>query len=237
MEDSHLIIFKKISNFVSDLANVYQEKQKSLALYNRLLEKTTLSHDAVIKKHVECFSNFCSVNRDSIMEQDLSKMTEAMIRYSDKVFIDVKNLISISDKDTKDAIWNHLLIILNAVDPACNAKNILKERIKKGPDSQEEKFIENLITKVESTLDPTKLENPMDAISSIMSSGLITDIIGGVQKGINDGSLDIGKLMGTMNGLINKSGMESPLPMDINMISSMMSSMMGNMNLNPDGPK
>lgn len=237
MEDNYLIAFKKIANFVKDLNSVFEDKQKSLALYNRLIEKTTISHENAVKKHVDCFTDFCQKNREAIISQDNNKIVEPIIKYSDKVFIDIKNLIAISDKETIDAIWNHLLIISNVVDPSGGALLILKERLSKSstPENKEEEFITNLISKVESVVDPEKIENPMEAITSIMSSGLITDIIGGVQKGINEGSLDIGKLMGTMTGLLNKNGIDPKggsaggLPIDINMITNMVGSMMGGM--------
>lgn len=260
MEESQLITFNKIANFVKDLNGVFGDKQKSLALYNRLIEKTTIAHESAVKKHIECFTEFCSKNSDAIITQDITKITEPNVQYSEKVYIDVKNLIAIGDKETIDAIWNHLLIIYNSVDPTSGAISILKSRISKPTvnesDTSEDQFINNLISKVESAIDPNKIENPMDAITSIMSSGILTDIVGGVQKGISDGSLDIGKLMGSMTGILAKNGGDpnmlnglaglaagggvggsvgsgggiGGLPIDLNMITSMMGSMMGGLN-------
>jgi len=255
MEESQLITFNKIANFVKDLNGVFGDKQKPLALYNRLIEKTTIAHESAVKKHVECFTEFCVKNCDAIITQDITKITEPNVQYSEKVYIDIKNLIAIGDKETIDAIWNHLLIIYNSVDPTSGAISILKSRISKPTstgDTSEDQFINNLISKVEGAIDPNKIENPMDAITSIMSSGILTDIVGGVQKGISDGSLDIGKLMGSMTGILAKNGGDpnmlnglsglmgggsggsegslGGLPIDLNMITSMMGTMMGGLN-------
>jgi hypothetical protein len=268
MEESQLITFNKIANFVKDLNGVFGDKQKSLALYNRLIEKTTIAHESAVKKHIECFTIFCNRNRDAIISQDITKIIEPDVKYSDKVYIDIKNLIAIGDKDTIDAIWNHLLIICNSIDPASGAISILKSRMSKTTDdSTEDQFITNLISKVESAIDPNKIENPMDAITTIMSSGILTDIVGGVQKGISDGSLDIGKLMGSMTGILAKNGGDPSmlnglsglagglgglgglggaaaggngvggLPIDLSMITSMMGSMMGGLNTQQDDDK
>ena len=43
----------------------------------------------------------------------------------------------------------------------------------------------------------------MEAISSIMSSGVLNDLIGGMNSGISDGSLDLGKLMGAVQSIVS----------------------------------
>jgi len=115
------------------------------------------------------------------------------------------------DKDTTEIIWKHILTISAILDPSNNAKKILKENIErnksKGADSKEEEFISSLIDKVEKSIDPSQVsDNPMQAISQMMSSGIITDLIGNMQSGLSNGDLDLSKLMGTVQGMMSKMG-------------------------------
>ena len=49
--DNSLICFKAISNFTTELGELYSKQQRSLKLYSRLINKTTITHDNSIKKH------------------------------------------------------------------------------------------------------------------------------------------------------------------------------------------
>ena len=64
--DTSLITFKTISNFTNDLGNVFSEKHRPLKLYVHLINKTTLSHETPIQKHIDAFRQFCLENRESI---------------------------------------------------------------------------------------------------------------------------------------------------------------------------
>lgn len=237
---NNLVAFKAISNFVRDLSQVFAEKNHNLALYNRLLEKTTISHEKPIAKHVESFAQFCTSNREAILEKDLSKISQNKVSYSDKVFIDIVQIFNDSDVETKEAIWNHLLAISAIVDPASNAKKILRESMERqvalsagssSSGANEENFLSGLIEKVEKSIDPEAMQNPMQAVTSILSSGVFTEMVGSMQKGINDGSLDIGKLMGSMQGLMGGlsgggAGGSGGMPFDLSMITGMLGGMM-----------
>lgn len=210
MEDiNNLVAFKSISNFIKDLFEVFGEKNRPVALYNRMIEKTTIAHDKVIAKHVECFASFCTSNREAIAEKAVDKLSKPYISYSKNVSLDMGGIIRTSDPDTQEAIWNHLLAISAIVDPASNAKQILRQSIAKRADGSvggEEEFLTSMIDKVEKTIDPSAMQNPMHAIGSLLTSGVFTDMIGSMQKGINDGSLDLGRLMGTMQTVMGGMG-------------------------------
>ena len=145
------------------------------------------------------------------------------------------SILEDSDTETKEAIWNHLLTISASVDPAGNAKQILKASLEKKGSAQEggeEAFLANLIDKVEKTVDPQTMTNPMQAIGSMLSSGVFNDMIGSMQKGLNDGSLDLGRLMGTMQGLMSGmggasgSGAAPALPFDLSAVTGLLGNMM-----------
>ena len=56
--DNSLICFKAISNFTTELGELYSKQQRSLKLYSRLINKTTITHDNSIKKHIDAFRKF-----------------------------------------------------------------------------------------------------------------------------------------------------------------------------------
>ena len=198
--DISLIKFKAISNFTECLSEVFGKDQRPLRLYSHLLKKTKLSHVKPIEKHITAFTEFCIKNRRGILNKNHQELEVTVIKYSERVFIDMKPIFAKADTETREIIWTHLLTISATVDPAGKAKQILEENAKKG--DNEASFLNNIIGKVEEQVDPTTAKNPMAAVSSIMNSGIFTELLGGMGSGIQNGSLDLGKLMGTVQNMV-----------------------------------
>lgn len=207
--DYNLLAFKAISDFTKELGEIFTAKNKnhSLKLYEHLLNKTTLTHEKAIAKHIDAFRDFCISNREAIFNKDYSLFVKNRVEYSSKVYIDFLNIFKESDDETSIVIWKHLLTISALLDPAGKAKKILQE----SKDTKEVNFLTEIINKVESNIKPNS--NPLEAVSSIMSSGIFNDLITGMNSGIQNGDLDLGKLMGTvqtmctsLNGDLNTSG-------------------------------
>ena len=87
--DTSLVCFKAISNFTFELVELFSKQQRSLKLYGRLINKTTIVHDKSIKKHIDAFRSFCITNRDAIMNKSVDKLNMNKISYSQRVFIDM----------------------------------------------------------------------------------------------------------------------------------------------------
>lgn len=225
--DSNLICFKAISNFVNELEEIFAKKHRPLKLYARLVNKTTFSHEKAMNKHIQAFNKFCVSNRQSII--DNSKDLElTLISYSNRVFINMEEIFKLTDKDTEKMIWQHLLYISALVDPAGKAKEILKQNMKTGKTGNSEaNFLTDIIDKVEKNVDPNA--NPMEAVSSIMQSGIFTDLIGSMNNGISNGSLDMGKLMGAVQGMVGQLGEKTSGDPDAENAMNMINTMMGNM--------
>lgn len=228
-EDNSLLAFKSVSNFVADLCSVYGKKHKPLKLYNRLISKTMIAHDQAIKKHLGKFREFCIENREAISAQDYTLINKGKISYSDTVYIDLKYIFSLADKDkdTLPEIWQHVLTISALLDPAGKAREILKKNMESGQATvSETNFLTDIIAKVEKSVDPNA--NPMEAISTIMQSGILTDIISGMQGGISNGQLDIGKLLGAVQGMVSTMGEQATDP-DSKQAMTMVTSLMGSL--------
>jgi hypothetical protein len=223
----NLITFKAISSFVTELSEIFSEKNHSLKLYARLLNKTTLSHETAIKKHIESFRIFCFDNRDALENKKAELFKNPSVEYSSKVFIDFSNIFKEADSETKNIIWKHLLTIAALVDPAGKAREILKN----SKETKEANFLSDILEKVETNVTPNS--NPLEAVSSIMSSGIFTELISNMNNGIQDGSLDLGKLMGTVQQMctsLNVDGGDGSMEETLNstpmsMLNSMMTSM------------
>jgi len=192
--------FECINKFVGDLTDVFGTKQHSLLLYNHLLVKTNVKHIDSIKKHVSSFTTFVTKNRQAIMTKDSTKFSDPIISYSKKVNIKMDEIFKMADTETTNIIWQHLLVITNSVDPSEEAMEILKKSLEEK--SNEGAFLSNLVEKIEKNTDPNS-SDPMSAIMGLMSSGVFTDLISGMNSGMQDGSLNIGKLFGTVQGMMS----------------------------------
>jgi hypothetical protein len=239
--NTSLICFKAISNFTTELGETFSRQHRPLKLYKRLINQTTLTHEQAIQNHIDAFRKFCVENRDAIAKKDHNSVLNPKISYSQRVYIDMSEIFKLADKETTPIIWQHLLCISAIVDPAGKAKEILKENLEAGKTGgTETNFLTDIIDKVESHVDPNA--NPMEAVSSIMQSGIFTDLIGGMNQGLSDGSLDIGKLMGAVQGMVGKldqgngAGSDPQTANAMNMISSMMGNMGNNQGDGGDVP-
>lgn len=187
--------FKTIATFVKDLSEIFASSYHELALYDRLLQKTTLSHEIGVRKNINAFKTFCVNNRKCIISRN-HKEVEGNIVYSDKVFINIKDILTNADADTRKVIWLHIIKICAFVDPSTKAREILKENA-----SNESSFIDEIMTKVEQNVDLNSTTNPLEAVTNIMNSGVFNDLMTGMNNKLQDGSIDLGKLMGTVETL------------------------------------
>lgn len=208
--DYNILTFKTINDFVNELTEIFGASNHALKLYQRLLDKTTINHEKSIEKHISSFKFFCVHNRDMILTKDISKLSfeHYKVEFSDKVYIDFGSIFKAADKDTKKVILDYLLTISALVDPTAKAKDILKKDEK----SKEANFLSSMIEKVEENVNVDS-SNPMEAVASIMNSGIFTELLSNMNNGLQDGTLDLGKLVGTVEKLcttmapnINKGG-------------------------------
>ena len=191
--------FHSISTFVKDLSEIFAAKHHSLALYCRLINKTTVQHTTAIEKHIQTFRNFCVKNRSAILEKDVSKIVEPRVSYSEKVFIDISSILISADIETNEIIWKHILTISAFLDPTAKAKEILKKNMTNS--AKEVNLINDIMNKVEENYDHSST-NPMEAVTSILKSGVFNDIMSNIGGNLQNGELDLGKLVGTMQQVV-----------------------------------
>lgn len=202
LNDSSVLMFKAISSFIHDLNEIYGKSQKSLCLYAALIEKTGLVHEEPIKKHIKCFHDFVVENDEGIINKDIEMFNTHIIRYSEKVFIDLKDIFKLAEKNVSDIqeIWKHLLTLSALMNPVSQAKKVLQTDQEKEQNT-EDNFLSGLIDKIGKHVDPSS-SNPMESMSSLMSSGVFNEIMTSMNDGINDGKLDMQSMVGGLQKMI-----------------------------------
>ena len=190
---------RELSNFFSS--------NLSLRLYNHLLSKTTHEHRSPMRKHIKLFKNFAIRNRAQILSSNTA-LVDPIVKYSDRVKIDFSVIfrdVEIEDSaaETQEILFEHLLVLSMIFDEKAGAAKVLRERKKKRPLPpmletlfEEHDFLKDMVDKVEKHVTPGA--NPMEAMTSMMTSGVLQDIVTGMQQKIDDGSLDIQKLMASV---------------------------------------
>jgi hypothetical protein len=198
-ESTDLVIFKAITTFVSELSNLYGDDNPPLFLYQKLVVKTKVVHVEPIRKHIIAFKTWLSINSDAIKTRDVSLLKDTPIKYSDKVYIDIKNLMLLSELDIQTSIWKHIHVIKSLLEGT-------KGREKGGKSCEnEQNFMKNVMKKIESSIDPNTMANldPNQAMGYIMNSGILTNLISDMNTGISSGQLDTGKLLSMTSGLLS----------------------------------
>jgi len=202
---NYVLCFKSIHSFVMAMYEEFGSKSKALRLYHKLIEKTTFSHEFAIKKHVRCFMDWCITNRESIYSKNFQTL-QGKISYSEKVHLNMKDLFRLADNDQKKVMWQHILTISALVDSTGRAKQILKQSL---DSSNETNFLTNIIEKVEKNIDVNN-ENPMEAIGSIMSSGVFTDLISSMNNQVSSGELDVSKMLSVVQNMVGTITKDQP---------------------------
>ena len=187
------ITFNAIVSFISELSSVFASNHP-LKLYNHLLSKTTMSHTHAVEKHIGMFFDFCVANRGCIATKNQVLVQPAIV-YSEKVYVDFPTIFKLSDADTNKVIWNHLLTISAIVDPKSSAKEILKKNrlavnaVNAG----------NAVNSVNGDRRPQA--DPGKMISAIMGSGIIGELLAGIDKVEGGGDGNLGGIMSLMKSM------------------------------------
>ena len=207
------VLFRAIKSFVNDMADVYSSDIHALALYDRLLQKTTLMHTEAVEKHIEAFRKFFDVNKSNIIENTCK--FDGIIEYSQKVFIDMNNVYKVAANDTEDvivSIYRHLLTISALLDPSGGAKeklisinanaNTSIAPIRFEGDTNEENFLNGIMETVGKSVNSDNVSSPHEAMEKIMGSGIINELVSNISVKMSTGNLDIGKMFGAVQKMV-----------------------------------
>jgi hypothetical protein len=214
MDDSKLKAFNAISCFVQDLNENFGQKYKPVALYNRLIEKTTIRDHIAINKHIEAFKNFFNDNPNYLEKRELNM--DAVIKYSDRVYIKIASVLEKSEPEAHDIIYKHLATIYTILNIGTEKSLQLLNKLKDSetvpsledlelqvPKTNEGNFVKNTLTEMQEHLKTTN-GNPAEMITSMMQSGFFQKFMGDMQSGINNGNINLPNLMSTVQQVITQ---------------------------------
>jgi hypothetical protein len=213
---------KAIKDFTIELNEMFGKKKQgsSLALYNRLLKSIQLSDENSVAKTLLGFNEFFNLNSKFILEENsLSNIPRGtIIKYgsSTSICIDIQHFIYESDDETKEVIRQHLLTIYCLLNPeskqmAAAELNKSLQSLNIDQESNEGKFLTNFFQSANQSLSETaQPDNPMSAITSLLTSPIFSNLLTNLQSGVSKGNIDpqkmIGSLTGALGGMMSEMG-------------------------------
>ncbi len=238
LDNNHILTFKAISDFINDLSEEYGKQLHSLALYSRLISKTTFNNKEPILKHINIFQRFCSINEKGILNNNISEFNSLLLKYTDKIYINLELIFKWSDNNVRTVILQHLQTIYALIDPSSKAKKILNESKNKnaGKNTNEEDLINGLMNTIQNSVDPNEVNSPVDAIQNMMSNPSFMNTINNMTSSIDNGDIDPTKLMGLVQGMISQMGSGEEIG-EIGGMVNMVTGLMGGMGMSSNNDK
>ncbi len=222
--------FGAIVSFINDLWDAFGDpKQKSpLALYNRLIVHIKFTDKDSIAKAVAGFVEFLKDHEPSILKNTLESIPrDTKIKYgsSGMVYLDIQNFIyqTRKDPDTRETIRQHLLTISAILNPNSEKLDKIAELERRAAESlsstagcgvagpgglklntgtKEGQFLAKIMGNAQNAMQNVSTDNPMEAMFGIIKSGVLQDMIGGIQEGVSSGEMSMQGLLGSMQSAI-----------------------------------
>lgn len=218
MEDRNTVAFKLIQDFV-DLSAIVLKSHRSVALWNRLVNKADDNINANTKERcLKAFTIFCRKYKQTINSDEFEFDRDAVVRFSDRISINVRVLIHrAEDDDIKDI--RDILLRLNAILTRDDQSLMLLEDQSQEDgegasladklkglnlefDTSEGQFLGNILQKVGDVIEDGDIaENPQQGIMKLMTSGLLQDVTEGAKGKIESGELSISKMLGALQNI------------------------------------
>ena len=225
-DDTNLKAFAKIRAFGKELSDAFGQKYKNVDLYNRLLKKTDILNSTQISRQVKVFEDFLVSNKPDIVSRNKKGLSGKSIKFSERVYFNIGDLLAESDKETSDVIFSHLQIILFVLHPDADVKLALQKSASEQSGTSSGKFIDSFMSKIENTFKEKNFKDAGEAISGLMSSNVMGELIDSMNKGVETGELDLNDLLSDVQGMLgNLTG--SGGSMDIGSMMNMLGPLMG----------
>lgn len=233
MKERFFRAFNAVVTFVNDLWEVFGSAKKvsPLALYRRLIEHIKFTDADSINKVLSGFRQFLVSYEDAILKDNLDIIPRGtVIKYGEgkTAYLEIQKYIyqTRNDTETREAIRQHLVTISAILEPDSKKLEELDKRLSGlniDVDSKEGEFITGIMHKAKDSMEEVDTENPGQAIMGLLSSGVIQDMVVGLQQGVGSGEMDMQKLLGSMQNAIGaimpppneKQGSSSSSPLSI----------------------
>lgn len=195
--------FESIVAFIDDLWEEFgnETEVSPLLLYHRMTEHIKFSDTKQMEDSISGFKNFFKSHEKLVIDDKLSELPSGtIISYggeNKKIYIEISKFIEEGTPETKSTIAEYLLSICAIINP--DEKTIVETLEKKSESrkSNNDDFAKEIMqqtSELASSVDNDA--DPAQAIMGLFSSGIIPNMITGIQEGVNNGNMDL-------NGLIN----------------------------------
>lgn len=210
MDEKYVEAFNAVVGFVEDLWEVFGNPKKAtpLALYRRLISHIKPTDADAVNKALSGFRQFLVTYEAALLNNELDKIPRGtVIKYgtSKTVYLEVQKYIHLSDSETREAIRQHLIAVSAILDPNAEKMDALEQRINDlniDDSTHEGQFITGIMSKAKDSMENVDTDNPGQAIMGLLSSGVIQDMVVGLQSGVASGEMDMQKLLGSMQTAI-----------------------------------
>ena len=203
-----VVIFKSICNFIKDLNFAFGDKLPSIQLYAHLLERTGLFHEEILRRHISVFEDFVKENEEAILQRSIGLLQgKHIIKYSEKVFVDLNAVMMFSEGDDMDTVWTHLLTIFALMHPEKPAREQLRRQKQQAVTAAAAPSTTTPAAAAAASDDA--LEDPMAMIGNIFQGllgGLAPPASGGEGEGSTAGAAAPNPLQALMQGMMSPGG-------------------------------
>lgn len=214
-----------VKDFVEALWEGYKAKNSTapFCLYHRMLVKMKPGdpgYSESLNKVLGGFREFLSAHQDVVLHGSLKTIpADQTILYgtNKKIFIPIGQLLrQTEDDDDVEVAKQHLLIIYGLVDTSKEVRKAVEASIvsaaeiasaeetivspgaaSSGP-VKEDLFLQDVLGQAKSAMEGADPENPAQAVMALLSSGVLQNMMGGLQAGVGSGEMDLNKLMQSM---------------------------------------
>ena len=198
-------IFKAINEFADQLNDAFGKDDVNVNKVYRILVKTSLTNRKVVNRHLVIFHEFLEKNRMPILAKSHSDFQLDRIELTERIGMNLRDVIEKADEPTRKVIWQHLLNIMYIYDPEdTTVKSELKKMISES-ETRENKFLMDTFSKFEDVMKSNNTDDkkdPMAMMSGLMQSGFLNDMIGNINNGVSKGDLNIKGLISTVQNLL-----------------------------------
>jgi len=197
-------IFKAIIEFADQLNDTFGKEDVNVLKLYRIINKTPLTNRKLVDRHLAIFHSFLNDNREAIIARRAEQFRTERLQLTDKIYMNLREIVEKSDESIRKAIWQHLFNIMYLFNPE---DDVIRTELKASlaeQDTKENKFLMDTFSKFEKAMAENKdsSADPMSMVSNLMQSGFLNEMIGGINNGVSSGSLDIKSLIGTVQNLL-----------------------------------
>lgn len=194
-EDSKkLKLLETINDFMSELKETFGSSRRHIRKYFALFKAISPENMDLVYKHCEIFINFCKANRQFILERN-EKIPDIEYKKAESMYVDLSNIFKVASDTDKESIWQYLTYILYQVDPTEEIRGALKSKTKTSG------FIKRTMDKL-LEVGGGEHSDPSTALLSLMSGGILSEIMSDANQEINNGG-NVKDLLKDLNNVIS----------------------------------